>query len=166
MINHDLQWLSKKELECLLKVAELEESDVVQFTEDDPQHYKVNVDVVGTFDIPEGKKLILVSYTDTKREFDLIYDVISYFKDNPYLRNTVHKDGDNEYKKVRSRFFIVPQEFSKFCMLLIGRMCHPDFQDISINDVVEQLKAEIAEQDEEKKYKSHEVRDKIEEDLN
>lgn len=167
MEKNDWKWLSKQELECLLKVEEYDENEVIKINEKDTSRFKVQVDVLEGFEIPEAKKLVLVSYSDTKREFETIYDLLGHFSDNPYLRNTVHNDGKEEYKKIRSRFFMVPINFSKLCLLLIGKMCHPELQNLTISEIVSKLKQDLAQEKstDDKLEKSNEVRNKIEDDL-
>ncbi len=132
-------WLSDKEMKCLLQIEELTQELVIVDVNKE-KSLRVSVDINPKFTIEDEKMLILVSYNDVKRVFHKIEDLKMYFTHNYYYRNTEKKEGDEVKLKKRSRFFMVPSNFSEFCMHFFDKITDPKSGIDDINKLVTELK--------------------------
>ncbi|MDH5680207.1 MAG: hypothetical protein OEZ36_01355 [Spirochaetota bacterium] len=141
MKKNTWSWLSDKEVECLMQIGEAQQEEIISFIKSNDTHIRTEVTIKPSYKLPEGKIIVLVSYQDVKRVFRSTQELGLHFKNNLYLKNTERNDGSEVRVKKRSRFFIVPKDFSKSCLQVLDKVADPKSGIDDINKLVTEIRS-------------------------
>ena len=134
-------WLTEKDIDCLVQLSEASQEEILLFGKKEDTRLRTEVAINPHYQLQKGKIIVVVSYQDVKRIFKSMDELNEHFKNNLYLRNTEKKVGDEVRLKKRTRFFVVPANFSKFCMSILDKVADPESGIDDINQLVTELRA-------------------------